>query len=443
MGRAGDGSMITDQQENAAGEPTHGQALAFGVAGTSQETTLLGATSGQEFNRRALVIQASLVWLATRVAYCIYTYFAILYSSGNRKLSLVPAPPNALLHAWQHWDAHWYLRIAERGYFSPEPTAFFPLYPALISGLTHIVGPTHELAAALLISNLGALGAFIAMALLAAHEMGEQSAYPMLRIFIAFPLAFFTFAAYTEGLFIAFAAGSLYCMRRGSWRWAALLAFLAALTRPTGLVLILPLAWEYGRQHDWWRILRARDGSWRTLVSPSALVEAAMVVGAVPAGIAVYALYLWHRFGSPTVFLSAEQTYWGHVPMAPWHTLWMALKDFVHAPAWTSVQALLLIDLAPVLALGVLTFVAIRRMPVAFTLYSLGVLYLCLASPIINKSNDVLVSDGRYVMVAVPMFLLLTQWSQRRPWLETLLVMGGLLVQAILALVYLHNGLVR
>ena len=435
--------MLTGQQEETSGDSPHGQALAFGSASTALETTQIGAATGRGFDRRALVIQASLVWLATRVAYCIYTYFAMLYSSGNRTLSLTPMPPNALLHAWQHWDAHWYLRIALRGYFSPEPTAFFPLYPALISGLTHIVGPTHELAAAMLISNLGALGAFIAMALLAAHEMGERAAFPMLRIFIAFPLAFFTFAAYTEGLFIAFAAASLYCMRRGSWRWASFWAFLAALTRPTGLVLILPLAWEYARQHDWWRILRARDGSWRSLVAPRALGETAMVIGAVPFGIGLYALYLWHLFGSPTVFLSAEKLYWAHVPMAPWDALFIQLKNFYHVPAFTSYQALLLIDLVPVLALGILTVVAIRRMPVAFTLFSLGVLYLCLASPIISRSKDILISDGRYVMVAVPMFLLLTQWSQRRPWLETLLVMGGLLVQAILALVYLHNGLVR
>ena len=294
---------------------------------------------------------------------------------------------------------------------------------------------------AMVIANLGTLGAFIAVALLAAHELGTRLAFPTLRLLIAYPLAFFLFAPYTEGMFIGLVAGSLYCARRGSWRWAALWALLAALTRPTGLALLLPLAWEYGRQHEWWRILRARDGRWRTLLAPRALGETALVLGAVPVGIGAYALYLWRLFGTPVMFLNAEKDFWGHTRMPPWQSYWLALTHFIQTPGWTDKQAMLLITLVPVTALGVLTLVAARRTPVAFTLYSLGVLYLCLASPI-AVAPDILSSDGRYVLTAVPLFLLLAQWSERRPWLETLLVSGGLLVQGILALVYLRNGLV-
>lgn len=392
-------------------------------------------------SRRALVTQAALIWLAARIAYIVFTYFAVLFSSGSRKFTLQAAPPHDLLAAWLHWDAHWYLRIAQLGYFSPQPTAFFPLYPLLIHLLTAVVGPNHELAAAMAIANVGTLGAFIAVSLLAAHELGERAASLTLRLLIAYPLAFFLFAPYTEGMFIGFVAGALYCARRGSWRWAALWALLAALTRPTGLALILPLAWEYGRQHDWWRTLRARDGSWRRLFTPRALVETALAVGAVPAGVAAYALYCWRLFGTPLIFLHAEKDFWGHVRMPPWQAYGLALANFAQTPAWTDKQASLLITLVPVTVLAVVTLVAARRMPVALTLYSLGVLYLCLASPIVG-APDVLSSDGRYVLTAIPLFLLLARWSERRPWLETLLVSGGLLVQGILALVYLRNGLV-
>lgn len=394
-----------------------------------------------ELRPRAIALQAALIWLATRLAYVVFTYYAVLFSSGSRTLMLVPAPPRVLLHAWQHWDAHWYLRIASLGYFSPEPTAFFPLYPALIHVATGVVGQNHALAAAMLIANLGTLGAFVAVALLAANELGTHAAFPTLRLVVAYPLAFFLFAPYTEGLFIAFVAGALYAARRGSWRWAALWALLAALTRPTGLALLLPLDWEYGRQRDWWRVVRAGAGRWRSLLAPRALGETALVLGAVPVGVGLYALYLWRRFGTPLMFLQAEKDFWGHTRMPPWQTYWIALGDFLRTPAWTDKQAMLLFTLVPVTALGVLTLVAARRAPVAFTLYSLGVLYLCLASPIVG-SMDILSSDGRYVLTAVPLFLVLARWCEGRPWLESLLVTGGLLVQGILALVYLRNGLV-
>ena len=62
--------------------------------------------------------------------------------------------------------------------------------------------------AALLVANLGTLGAFIGVALLAVNESGTaDSAWRTLRVFIAYPLALFLTAAYTEGIFVAFATG--------------------------------------------------------------------------------------------------------------------------------------------------------------------------------------------------------------------------------------------
>lgn len=433
--------MRTGWQGRAALTTPTGPIPASGTGSAASAPVSVAGAGEDPTAKRTIVAQAALIWVVSRLAYIIFTYYAVLFSSGSRTLTLSPAPPNALLTAWLHWDAHWYLRIAQLGYYSPQPSAFFPLYPALIHALTAVVGENHQLAAAMVIANIGTLGAFIAVALFAAHELGTRLAFPTLRLLIAYPLAFFLFAPYTEGMFIGFVAGALYCARRGSWRWAALWALFAALTRPTGLALVLPLAWEYGRQHDWWRIVRTRDRSWRSLVAPRALGETVLALGAVPAGVGIYALYLWRLFGTPLMFLNAEKDFWGHTRMPPWQAYWLALTNFMHTPAWTDKQAMLLITLVPVTALGVLTLAAARRTPVALTLYSLGVLYLCLASPIAG-APDILSSDGRYVLTAVPLFLLLARWSERRPWLETLLVSGGLLVQGILALVYLRNGLV-
>lgn len=389
---------------------------------------------------RAVVLQAAAIWAATRVVYAIFTYVALVLNQHAIAASPAQVPASSLLQSWQHWDTNWYLSIAVLGYNGPQTSAFFPLYPLLVHAVTWITGAQHVLVAGLLVSNLGTLGAFIAVALLAAGEAEkDDAAWRTLRVFAAYPLAFFLTAAYTEGLFIAFAAGSLFFARRGRWRWAASLAFLAGLTRATGLALILPLVYEYGRQNGWWRRVFWRTGQWRDMLRPVSLAQAVIVADAVPAAIGVYSLFCWARFGDPIMWLRAERIYWGHQRLWIWQTVAGAWHTAFDNPGLTDVQVRTLFNLVPLLLVLILTLVSIRRMPFAFTLYSLGVFYLAVAEPIPTMNNFV-TSDGRYMLAAVPIFLLLGGWTKRRPWLDMLLVSGGFLTQALLAVTFLHGG---
>lgn len=405
----------------------------------------LSATLAQALSRetqwRAIVWQAAAMWLATRIAYVIFTYFALVLNLDRNISTFRQVPVAVLLQSWQQFDANWYLTIAARGYFGPQPTAFFPLYPALIHAATWIVGSQNALGAAMVIANLGTLGAFIAIALLAAGEdHAPAAAWRTLRVFAAYPLAYFLTAPYTEGIFVAFAAATLLSARRGAWRWAAVFAFLAALTRPTGLALILPVLYEYGRQHDWWRRETWRD-AWRAQLAPSALAAAAVAIGAAPAAIAAYSAYCWLRVGDPIMWIRAQTIYWGHRRIPIWDTLWHGTLN-VLSPGLTDAQARTLVNIFPVLAFAVIALVVIRRIPLMFTLYTFGVLYLSLASPVVTN-NSYVTSDGRYMLAAVPIFLVLGRWTKERPWLDLLLVSGGFLAQAVLALVFLHGGYVN
>lgn len=403
----------------------------------------VGAPRVAAIRWRPIILQAFVIWLVTRLAYAALTYYAVIFSSGSRVLTGVSVPARVLLHSWQHWDANWYVSIALYGYDGPQPTAFFPLYPALIHLVTGLVGVNHALLAAMLISNLGTLGAFIGIALLAANEAGrEDAAWRGLRAFIAYPLAFFLTAPYTEGLFVAFVTGALLCARRGSWRWAALWGLLAGFTRPTAVALILPLLWEYGRQHGWWRRESWQSAGWRALIRPKALAGGALAIGAVPIAIGAYMTYCWIRFGDPIMFFRAERIYWNHSKVPPWTAIGLGVTNFLHAPMLSDAQAQSLTDIAPLAIFAVLAVIGIRRLPLMLTLYTFGILYLSIASPV-PANADILTSCGRYLIAAVPVFLLLGKWMDGRPWLDMLIVSLGFLVQAILTLVYLRNGLVR
>lgn len=325
----------------------------------------------------------------------------------------------------------WYRAIAQFGYGDVQRTAFFPLYPLLIH-LGMLVASGQALLVALVLSNLAALAAFIGVALLAAGEGGPAVGLTSVRIFAAYPLAFFLAAPYSESLFVAFAVLTLYFARRGRWFPAAACAFFATLAHLTGVVLILPITWEFTRQHGWWRAggIRAQLRDARGL---GALLAVLM---ATPVAVLSYMAYLGVRLGNPTAFLDAEHQYWYHTTVPPWQSLAVAAQHFAAAPHGSPAQARMLVDYAPLALFALLTLVAIRWQPVSFTLYMLGLLYLCIASPILGLP-DIYISVGRYLLAALPIFVLLGRWSVKRPRLDMLLLSTGFFAQAILCAAFL------
>lgn len=419
-----------------------------------------------------VLAEAFWMWLATRVALAVFTVAVVLIAPGGRTRGFAQVSPRTLLYAWKQWDGYWYTEIAHQGYWTWQTTAFFPLYPLLIRATSFVVGQ-HWLLIAMLISNLAALGAFAGVALLAANEHGGlRAADRALLVFAAYPLAFFLAAPYTEGLFVAFAAFTLLFARRAMWRWAALTAFLAALTRPTSVVLFLPLIWEFGRAHGWWKavgetLVSLRRQGWSRLAELRATagaqggqmweaprargprgaldwrpsLNAALIAAAIPAGFGLYMSYLWLRYGHPLLFLHAQHYYWSRVDMPLWVSIPMAIKQFTSLPLLSYYQARDLVDYVPLALFALITLVMIRRQPFAFTLYTAGLLYLAVASPIVGtRDPEMFQSAGRFLLAAVPVFLVLGAWTRRRPALAMLLIGGGFMLQAALAAYYLSGG---
>jgi hypothetical protein len=391
-------------------------------------------------NVREVVVRAAGLWLVTRVALVLFTYFAVTYANGHahgpvsHDNPVVATSLSQYVVAWRQWDTYWYLTIVAKGYSQLPTAAFFPLYPTLVRALSFALGPQQDaLNAALVVSNVASLAAFIGLGLFATQEAGLDTATRSIRLLAAYPLAFFLASGYSDGLFLALAAFVLFFARRGEWRWAVVCAFLAGLTRLTAVILILPLLWEYVRQHDLWA-----PSQWRAqLPNPGRLAELLATLAAVPAGIGVFVVYLWHAFGDWKVTFHAERLVWGHQTMMPWTSLWMALRNFFAATPGSVAQAHIAFDLGLVVMCGALTLIALRHLPVAFSLYMIGLLALCMMSPI-AIAQDVYISAGRYLLAATPLFLLLGQWS-RRPWLDTLLVSAGFLVQGALAVQFLSG----
>jgi hypothetical protein len=396
-----------------------------------------------------IVLQATGVFLATRLAWLAFTAFLLPFEANlhSNPANSAGFSLRALAMPWVQWDSVWYIAIAQHGYTTPQATAFFPLYPLLIRGITLLFG-THWLLASLLVSNAGTWCALIGVGLLAANtwdtaDSREQSSFSVLRMEVAYPLAFFLTAPYNDGLFLAAATFGLLTMRMGKWGLATLCICLALLTRSTGVILLVPLVFEYGRQHGWWR-----RQAWtpRLALVWSRLGVVLLILGGSSFGIGLYMLFLFGKFGDPFLFLHAESQFWHHSGILDliYHNTAPARTPVPTTPSppgaiWGYNQARSLVDLAPVIIFAALTMIGARRLPPAYTLYMVGLLILIVISPRPHRLG-LFVSAGRYLIAAVPIFILLGSWARRYPWFDMLMISCGFLLQAVLAAYFLAGG---
>jgi len=157
-------------------------------------------------------------------------------------------PPDArptLATTLSTWDAQHYLYLSQNGYqrLPPERAPFnhfYPLWPALIHAMTALTRA--PLAAALLLSNVFSLAALLLFHHLVHEQHGAAVADASLIALLSFPSAFYLCLPYTESLFLLLSVSLFLFLREGNDRGVALTGFLAALARPPGLLLALPIA---------------------------------------------------------------------------------------------------------------------------------------------------------------------------------------------------------
>ncbi len=403
---------------------------------------------------RSVALQAAFVWLGSRVALAFFTYFAVILNDPTLRvgtLSRGVQTPGQLIDAWARWDAAGLLWVARYGYTDTFHTAWFPLYPLLTRGVGLLLGQANKPVgphiavgwafSGLVVSNLAMLGAFIALALLTYRETGSRTAAWLAPLVLsAYPYAFFLSAPYADPMFLALAVAAILAARQRWWTVAAGAAYLAALTRNTAVILVLPLLWEYGRQQGWWNAQHWRDlrGIGPELRRLPRFISLAV---AAPAGIATYMAYLWVTKGSPTLFAISEKQNWTRELSTPWWTLGTAFRRLLDQAPWSYWQLLLAVDLGLFLLIVLLTLLFVRRLPFSFSLYMVGLLVLCVLWPPHGPGwPDVLAGTARYLALSFPVFLGLAQVIDRRPAAGTLVLGTGLMVGAALTSFYLSYG---
>ncbi|MBK7894278.1 MAG: hypothetical protein IPJ90_05215 [Anaerolineaceae bacterium] len=312
-----------------------------------------------------------------------------------------------LLGPWQRFDALHYTRIAADGYAHPEDSVFPPLYPWLMRALGGLFGGTHaaHLAAGILISNAALLGLLILLHNVGSDLLGAEHAARLLVYFALFPTAFFLFAPYTESLFLLLTLGSLWlAFRYDQFEWAGVLGLLAALTRLTGWVLVVPLAYHFWQRHlgqGKWKIDPVGSWDWRLLRQAVALFLPGF-------GLALFLLYRAWAGLPPLGNVYAE--YWFQRTGIPGTDLLRALAGMVGVGPGRVGEFTLWFDFFITLLLLATTAVAFWRWRhrLGWGLYA-ALLLLFMLLP--SSEFKPLYSFSRYALAFFPTFFLLALWG--------------------------------
>jgi hypothetical protein len=332
------------------------------------------------------------------------------------------------------WDSEFYISIALHGYEDPAMRAaspasspdaevaapkrthpawvslnhaFFPGYPfamALIARPLSAVGMNPVGAATLagvIVSLLSTLGAMLAMA-----DMARQNGAPDDGLRAAFylavwPGAVFLGQVYSEALFLALSFGALALLKRGVWRWAALLAVGAVFTRATGVLLAIPFAWA------WFAGGRRSAGGALLALSP----------------VIAYLVWRW-LLGADFAFV--ETRYFGRWPFAlgqSWDA-WATFFDrlFNAPPLTRSYELVELIGGALALA----TSLWFWRREKALALYGLATLGVIVTSGAVLGLH-------RYALAVPALFLAPAEWG-RAPVFDRLWTLASCLGLAVLTI---------
>lgn len=318
----------------------------------------------------------------------------------------------------QRWDAAHYIHLIEEGYQGYTENGqhlflvFFPGY-VWAARLLRLVIPSTALAGTAL-SCLCYGGACCYLYRLAGEAYNGRVAWDALLYMSLFPFSFFSGLVMTEGLFLLATTGACWYAWRGKWLAFGLFGALAALTRMTGLLVIVV---GVIRLLEAYRPLEPPVGKslgrcWKPLLLglPLTLLPAA--------GTLLYLLLNLWVDGDPFAFASHQEH---------WHQgyLWISqvveyigryLGDNLGSSfgwaVWAPALALFVVGLA------LLYWAALRRGHPA------GLLAYGFCFFVATYSLSWLLSAGRYLSTCFVLFLFLAKLTQRRPALRAALLGG-------------------
>ena len=381
--------------------------------------------------------EAAWVFLWSRLALTIITWIGAMRFplSGSTGVQSCARDLSPCLFAWFHWDAIAYFNVATRGYSLMRDTVFFPLYPLLVHVVGVLFGGSDH---AYYFAGLFVANACFYLALVVFYalvsDLFEASVARNALFYLAFySYAAFFFAGYTESLFLLLCLATFYFLRQGTtldYWLAGLCGFLAALTRATGVMLVVPFlvvvlqrfwlpaaaitifnrTFHLNSEGDQSIVGEMQPSLWRK-------INTLLPVLLIPAGVLVYMLYLGLVKGNPLAFSTEEAVTWNRPFSLPWTGIVVAIHDLLTT---SNLYIFNLLDLIFTLVPIIVLVLGWKRLPLHYNLFVLVMVLFSLSYPM--GMVEPLSAAPRYMMVIFPLFIVLAFWSKEHPRFDRLYI---------------------
>ncbi|MBD3279639.1 MAG: hypothetical protein GF390_02920 [Candidatus Pacebacteria bacterium] len=317
------------------------------------------------------------------------------------------------LDIWARWDSGWYLHLAKHSYQTAnqgDPTsinwAFFPLYPWLIKLSSWLV-PTQLrttetwLILGIIISNLSLLlGLSLLYLLVKQIWKSPQIARLTIWYLLIFPTSFFLGTVYSEAVFFCLAVASFYLAYQQKWFLTALTASLLTLTRPLGILILMPLLWLYAQKKHW----QLKKPGWQWLY-----------LALIPLTLLSFFTYAYSQTQSWLAPVQAQQA-WKRQLDWPWQALFHSQHFIGYITPLDRVFTWLGVGLS---------FLGVVILPASLAIYGL----LLTIAPLFSNS---LLSISRFLTVVFPSFIILAIWGHKHRRLNRLIQVIFLSLQVLL-----------
>lgn len=387
------------------------------------------------------------IYISVHLALFAISCLAFLFLTQDFSKQVMPI--STLWEQWYHWDTAHFIKITLHGYYNLLHMAFFPLYPLLER--TGMVVTGDPFTAGLLLSNVAELVLFTVLYRLVKEDFGGDRAYHTLFYLAIFPTAFFFSIAYSESLFLCLSTLTFYQLRRGRWWQAGLCGFLATLTRPDGLFLLIPFCYEYlcrlrerqdgifkdgsptsGEQEPEAKLRLYAGGTVEARLDRSrpAIFSREQLFGllksirfdvlcglCMPMSIVLFMIYGWLQFHDPLAFVHAHKAWNRYFHVPGWGVL-KSLYVMLHNGLLSFLTLRNALDLGTDLLMFVLimlSFVGPWRLPKRLWGYSLYAATLFLYFQAFPRTGSTpLESMSRFLLELFPLFIILAGMRKNR-----------------------------
>jgi hypothetical protein len=342
------------------------------------------------------VRDVAFAFLVTRLAsFSIGFLINLLYPPARARPFDLPFEYAKLAETFAAWDSGWYFDIATRGYYysadGQSSIAFFPLYPMAMRAFAWPFGSSE---AAVWAAGIAISCAAFFLGLLVLHGLtermcGDREIARRTVLYVSvFPFSFFLARVYPSGLFFLLTVLAVSTAHRSRWWLAGVCGGLAALTRPQGVLIAIPLG------------LMALKGT-----RPRESLTRLVAMAPIPLAFIGYNVYIGSLAGHPLAWLASEGQWGFSLGHPPWEQLLGLIAKLerygLYDYFFTSNLA------AYRLFHGAAALFLLGTIPAVFTRLGTPLGLYVLVSVLVPLSGNALEGIGRYGAVLFPVFMVL------------------------------------